>query len=135
MARDRAFIVPVCLDATKEAGTDVPESFHRVQWTRLLDGNTPPPFTARVIALLCAPGLRYRKEPRSRQALNVSRHHPLRYPSTLLQRHPSRMNRARPRCSRIRALLRRRTGLMLAVLLLSMVATLTWWPRESRFGG
>ena len=31
MARDRAFIVPVCLDATKEAGTDVPESFHRVQ--------------------------------------------------------------------------------------------------------
>jgi len=35
MARDRAFIVPVCLDATPGAGTDVPESFHRVQWTRL----------------------------------------------------------------------------------------------------
>jgi TolB-like protein/tetratricopeptide (TPR) repeat protein len=56
MARDRAFIVPVCLDATKEAGTDVPESFHRVQWTRLLDGNTPPAFTARIVALLGAPG-------------------------------------------------------------------------------
>jgi TolB-like protein/Flp pilus assembly protein TadD len=56
MARDRAFIVPVCLDVTKEAGTDVPESFHRVQWTRLLDGNTPPAFTARIVALLGAPG-------------------------------------------------------------------------------
>jgi TolB-like protein/Flp pilus assembly protein TadD len=55
MARDRAFIVPVCLDATTEAGTDVPESFHRVQWTRLPDGNTPPAFTARIIALLGAP--------------------------------------------------------------------------------
>jgi adenylate cyclase len=56
MARDRAFIVPVCLDATKEAGTDVPESFHRVQWTRLPDGNTPPAFTARIVALLGAQG-------------------------------------------------------------------------------
>jgi len=55
MARDRAFIVPVCLDATKEAGTDVPESFHRVQWTRLPDDNTPPAFTARIVALLGAP--------------------------------------------------------------------------------
>ena len=56
MARDRTFIVPVCLDATKEAGTDVPDSFHRVQWTRLPDGNTPPAFTARIAALLGAPG-------------------------------------------------------------------------------
>jgi TIR domain len=38
MARDRAFIMPVCLDATPGAGTDVPESFHRVQWTRLPAG-------------------------------------------------------------------------------------------------
>ena len=43
MARDRAFIVPVCLDATPGAGTDVPESFHRVQWTRLPAGETPLP--------------------------------------------------------------------------------------------
>jgi TolB-like protein len=52
MARDRAFIVPVCLDATKEAGTDVPESFHRVQWTRLPGGETRPEFTARIARLL-----------------------------------------------------------------------------------
>ena len=50
MARDRAFIVPVCLDATP--GTDVPESFHRFQWTRLPGGETPPAFVERVRRLL-----------------------------------------------------------------------------------
>jgi TolB-like protein len=52
MARDRAFIVPVCLDATPAAGTDMPESFHRVQWTRLPAGETPPAFVQRVQRLL-----------------------------------------------------------------------------------
>ena len=52
MARDRAFIVPVCLDATPGAGTDVPESFHRVQWTRLPGGETSPEFAARIARLL-----------------------------------------------------------------------------------
>ena len=52
MARDRAFILPVSLDATPSAGTDVPESFHRVQWTRLSAGETPPQFVARILQLL-----------------------------------------------------------------------------------
>src|SRR6201987_5594232 len=52
MARDQAFIVPVCLDATPGAGTDVPESFHRVQWTRLPNGETPPEVVARIKRLL-----------------------------------------------------------------------------------
>src|SRR5262249_13759566 len=52
MARDRAFIVPVCLDATPGAGTDVPESFHRAQWTRLPAGETSPAFAERVRRLL-----------------------------------------------------------------------------------
>jgi TolB-like protein/lipoprotein NlpI len=52
MARDQAFIVPVCLDATPGAGTDVPESFHRVQWTRLPNGETQPEFVARIKRLL-----------------------------------------------------------------------------------
>ena len=47
MARNRAFIVPVCLDATPDAGADVPESFQRVQWTRLPRGDTPPEFVKR----------------------------------------------------------------------------------------
>jgi TolB-like protein/cytochrome c-type biogenesis protein CcmH/NrfG len=52
MARDRAFIVPVCLDATPGAGTDVPDSFHRVQWTRLPGGETPSEFVTRIARLL-----------------------------------------------------------------------------------
>src|SRR5215471_20193054 len=52
MARDQAFIVPVCLDATPGAGTDVPESFHRVQWTRLPGGGAPPEFGERIARLL-----------------------------------------------------------------------------------
>jgi TolB-like protein len=52
MARDQAFIVPVCLDATPDTGRDVPESFHRVQWTRLPGGETPPTFVQRVQSLL-----------------------------------------------------------------------------------
>jgi TolB-like protein/Flp pilus assembly protein TadD len=52
MARNRVFIVPVCLDTTPEAGADVPESFRRVQWTRLPGGDTPPDFVERIKRLL-----------------------------------------------------------------------------------
>jgi TolB-like protein len=55
IARNKAFIVPVCIDATPESGADVPESFQRVQWTRLPDGNTPPAFAARIATLLGVP--------------------------------------------------------------------------------
>ena len=52
MARSRVFVVPVCLDATTEAAADVPESFKRVQWTRLPAGETPLAFVERVRRLL-----------------------------------------------------------------------------------
>jgi TolB-like protein/Flp pilus assembly protein TadD len=52
MARNRVFIVPVCLDASPEAGADVPDSFQRVQWTRLPAGETPPAFVQRIKRLL-----------------------------------------------------------------------------------
>jgi TolB-like protein/Tfp pilus assembly protein PilF len=55
MARNRVFIVPVCLDATPDTGADVPESFQRVQWTRIRSGETPPEFVARIKRLL-SPG-------------------------------------------------------------------------------
>jgi TolB-like protein len=55
IARNRAFIVPVCLDATPDAGADVPESFQRVQWTRISAGETPSSFVERVRRLL-SPG-------------------------------------------------------------------------------
>lgn len=128
MARDRAFIVPVCLDATKEAGTDVPESFHRVQWTRLLDGNTPPPFTARVIALLCAPGLAVSQRASQPPGTECVKASSAAVPINSVAAAPVTDESSETLGARAsRALLRRRTGLMLAVLLLSMVATLTWW--------
>jgi TolB-like protein len=55
IARNRAFIVPVCSDATADSGADVPESFLRVQWTRLPAGETPPGFVQRISTLL-SPG-------------------------------------------------------------------------------
>ena len=52
MARSRVFVVPVCLDTTTEAAADVPESFKRVQWTRLCGGDAPPAFVERIRRLL-----------------------------------------------------------------------------------
>ena len=52
MARNRVFIIPVCLDASAESGMDVPESFQRVQWTRLPNGEMSPAVIERVQRLL-----------------------------------------------------------------------------------
>ncbi len=51
-ARNRTFILPVCIDATPPTAEDVPESFARVQWTRLPDGAVTSQFTYRIAALL-----------------------------------------------------------------------------------
>jgi TolB-like protein/cytochrome c-type biogenesis protein CcmH/NrfG len=52
IARSRVFVVPVCLDTTTEVAADVPQSFQRVQWTRLPGGVTPVAFVERVRGLL-----------------------------------------------------------------------------------
>jgi TolB-like protein/Flp pilus assembly protein TadD len=52
IARSRAFVVPVCLDATTEVAADLPESFTRVQWTRLPEGETPAAFVEGIQHLL-----------------------------------------------------------------------------------
>ncbi|MHB8478184.1 MAG: TIR domain-containing protein [Steroidobacteraceae bacterium] len=52
MARTRPFIVPLCVDDTHESSADVPESFLRVQWSRLPDGETTPAFVEHVRTLL-----------------------------------------------------------------------------------
>jgi TolB-like protein len=52
IARNRVFIVPVCVDATPETSADTPESFQRVQWTRLPAGATDRPFVERIRGLL-----------------------------------------------------------------------------------
>ena len=52
IARNRAFIVPVCVDTTPETSADTPESFQRVQWTRLPAGEAPTAFVERIQRLL-----------------------------------------------------------------------------------
>jgi serine/threonine-protein kinase len=52
MSERIAFIVPVVIDQTPDAGADVPEAFRSVQWTRLPAGETPPEFVKRIQQLL-----------------------------------------------------------------------------------
>ncbi|HEY4301470.1 MAG TPA: toll/interleukin-1 receptor domain-containing protein, partial [Candidatus Didemnitutus sp.] len=52
MGRNRAFLVPVCVDETPDADADVPDSFVAVQWMRLPDGAITPAFAERVRKLL-----------------------------------------------------------------------------------
>ena len=54
MARTKTFIVPVCIDSTPESGSEVPESFIRVQWSRLPGGVTPSAFIERIRSVLSA---------------------------------------------------------------------------------
>jgi Tol biopolymer transport system component len=128
MARDRAFIVPVCLDATKEAATDVPESFHRVQWTRLLDGNTPPAFTAHIVALLSAPGVapsQRASRPPGTESFKASSDAA---PVNAVAAAPVTDESGETLGARAsRARVTGRTWLSLGVLLLAIAATLTWW--------
>jgi TolB-like protein/Tfp pilus assembly protein PilF len=56
IARNKAFIIPVCVDGTPESIPDLPESFLRVQWTRLAAGATPPSFCQRIATLLGGTG-------------------------------------------------------------------------------
>jgi TolB-like protein/Flp pilus assembly protein TadD len=52
MAAEKAFLLPVVIDATRESNAHVPERFREVQWTRLPGGDTPPTFVERVRCLL-----------------------------------------------------------------------------------
>ncbi len=55
MARSKPFIVPVCVDGTRDSEAEVPESFIKAQWTRLLKGETPKAFCDRIKLLLGEP--------------------------------------------------------------------------------
>jgi TIR domain len=52
MAKGKRFLVPVCIDATREQGAQVPDAFMEIQWTRLPGGETAPPFVELVQRLL-----------------------------------------------------------------------------------
>jgi TolB-like protein len=55
MAAGIPFLVPVVIDDTAEGSALVPDEFMRVQWTRLPQGRTTPPFVAQIKRLLEAP--------------------------------------------------------------------------------
>jgi adenylate cyclase len=55
VSRNKAFIVPVCVDVTSDKDADVPETFTKVQWTRLPEGQTSEAFCRRIAALLAGP--------------------------------------------------------------------------------
>jgi TolB-like protein/Tfp pilus assembly protein PilF len=52
LAADKAFLVPVVVDDTRDDDERVPEKFREVQWTRLPAGETPSWFVKRVQQLL-----------------------------------------------------------------------------------
>src|SRR5688572_26966710 len=52
MARGRPFLLPVCIDDTKDWDAIVPDSFTVVQWIRLPGGETSEAFCERVNTLL-----------------------------------------------------------------------------------
>src|SRR5207248_8088460 len=52
MADDKAFLLPVVIDATIDVNARVPEKFREVQWTHLPAGETPAAFVERVRRLL-----------------------------------------------------------------------------------
>jgi hypothetical protein len=54
IGRQRAFLVPVCIDDTPERDADVPDAFLAVQWTRL-PGGTPTAQFVELVHRLLAP--------------------------------------------------------------------------------
>ena len=52
MGRSRAFLVPICVDATRELDADVPDSFSASQWIRLPAGQASLEFARRIEQLL-----------------------------------------------------------------------------------
>ena len=52
ISADKAFLLPVVIDDTRDDDERVPERFREVQWTRLADGETPLTFVERVHRLL-----------------------------------------------------------------------------------
>lgn len=54
MAEEKAFLLPIVIDATPDAGAKVPGEFRAVQWTKLEGGRATPAFVQRVRALLAS---------------------------------------------------------------------------------
>jgi TolB-like protein len=80
MADDAAFLLPVVIDDTTDAGARVPEKFRSVQWTRLPAGEASPAFCQRVAALLAGTARPSRAQVRPSTGTVVPRRTSMRWP-------------------------------------------------------
>ena len=56
MADAKPFLVPVCIDDTRDAEAHVPEEFRAIQWTRLARGEEHAAFCTRIARLVGSDG-------------------------------------------------------------------------------
>jgi TolB-like protein/Tfp pilus assembly protein PilF len=63
MTPNKAFLLPVAIDDTREDDENVPDRFRDVHWTRLPGGETPPAFVERVRGLVSPEPLPARELP------------------------------------------------------------------------
>lgn len=80
MAAEKAFLVPVVVDATTEPEALVPTQFRDVQWTQIQAGEVPTAFVHRIAALISQPVAHHMGSPER----NVSRAPVRRLPAALL---------------------------------------------------
>ena len=117
MARNRTFIVPVCVDDTAEGGADVPEAFTRVQWTRLPGGKVAAQFPARLTAL---------RESAAAAAPGAA--HAVNLPPGSVRGASTRAEPPAPAQTPVSARQARfRSGISLLALVLALLAVLAWW--------
>jgi len=72
MSSDRAFLLPVVIDGTRNNDDRIPERFREVQWTSLPQGETPAAFVEQVKRLLQSPSTRSGEEHRPATAAQPS---------------------------------------------------------------
>ncbi len=73
MATAKAFLLPIVIDATRDAEAHVPDEFREVQWTRLPGAEAPEKFCARVKTLLGGEGRDASLPRQARDAEHVER--------------------------------------------------------------
>jgi tetratricopeptide (TPR) repeat protein len=122
IAADRAFLLPVVIDGTREHDERIPERFGDVQWTRLPGGDTPPDFSERVMRLLAAAEPARAMAPATRQGAPAPAVAPQAPGNPALAQSPA----ANPATAAVRAWWRRPPLLLAAALLAALVLGLGW---------
>jgi TolB-like protein len=77
IAVEKAFLVPVLVDATTESEALVPAPFRDVQWTRLPSGEVPAPFVSRIASLIHQPVVHHAGNRAAATSPNLTRRRPI----------------------------------------------------------